>query len=96
MKQVILAIAIAMFAGSAMATGTAQSWVANGFESVDQAGNQTVYFLPINVQGFDTKDLCDAFIAARKAMPLGTASNKQTLRHSIAAECLQVKGTVAP
>ena len=98
MKKVILAVALLMAASAASATtGTvSESWVASGWESVDQAGNQTVYFLPVNVSGFATEDLCNAFITARKAMPVGKASNGQTQRHAITAVCLQVKGSVTP
>lgn len=101
MKQIFIAVVLMMFAGMVSATGTlppvpvtvvnfptAQaSWVASGFESVTQAGNQTVYFLPISESGFATEDLCNDFLSGRRALALGLAANSKPQTRKVDADC---------
>ncbi len=103
MKQAILALALMMAASSASATGTlppvpvtvtnfpasvqSQSFLASGFESIVQAGNATVNYLPIHAPGFSTLDLCNDFLSGRRALALGLAANSKPQTRKVDADC---------
>ncbi len=103
MKQAILALALIMAASAASATRTippvpvtvvnfpvsvpSQSFLASGFESIRQAGNATVNYLPIHAPGFSTLDLCNDFLSGRRALALGLAANGQTQTRKVDADC---------
>ncbi len=94
MKRAILAVALLVLSGSAMA---AESWTAHGIQSVTVSNAGTVAaYMPFAQSGFETEALCNDFIAAQKVLALGSNSSGKTTTRKIDADCSLVRDVSLP